>query len=673
MPNLESFEITCCECAGRVGSSGPSRATLLLPCQHVLHLRCVEYLHRQHQLRQELATHGVSLRGTFYSQKDYRTSMFICPGCSVNVEKVVPLYVGETAHAPVSEQIDYAEKVSEDNEVLMVKPITKNDVKGEKMNIIDEMEIVFRSQQRNLASLRRLIKEKLLVHELTRSCATLYNEQISFQADLEKSIRVIPQLKSHLPFSSCGLSCSTKSSCSSSPSLENYGMEELQMYLAHTSPVLQETEKELRKIRKKNDHKRKQIQKLEMHCRKFLKQKESVRHSSLGHPNGALFESEEKEPTVKKQQCVLQENSPNDVVSPLADSLDGSSADDSNYLIRALPSLRDGQNEGDGEGSSRDTQICSSSSTPEEAWNGHDLNSGSDSMPIRAFLNEKNDCCSRCIIPERTENMTKNEIVIESEEEEHATNSTCRKRRRTVNDVDAHILHSNDVSSGKTVVSPSFVSPNNSMIVEMDDHHHLIRDIKKRNDKKEVKSGERETHQHHFHLENEASAFPLQVKKNETGRKWCRAAVIVDVDNEEGGDESNIDEIYEISDSDNRLEDENYHCCQQSCSSVRSGRSDLHRFSPSESCLSSFSLCEPPICTTPHHSFSSERNPVDCEMQEEGEKDDENGDEDNLFLDSLTASTLPRRPSSWVTEKVPNNALQLLPRAEDYLWQRTLP
>lgn len=671
MSPLESFEITCCECAGRVGSSGPARATLLLPCQHVLHLRCVEYLHRHHQLRQELATHGISLRGTFYSHKDYRTRMFICPGCSVNVEKVVPLYVGETAHATVSNQSERADKLSDDNEISMEKPITKNEDKEEKMNIFNEMEIVFRSQQRNLSSLRRLIKEKLLVHELTRSCAMLYNEQISFQAELEKSIRVMPQLKTHLSFPSCALSCSEKKNSSSSPLLENYGVDELQMYLAHTSPVLQETEIELRQMRKKNEHKRKQLHKLELHYRKLFKQKESDRHNSLGHPNVSLFESDEKESILKKQQSTPRENSPSDVTSPLACSLEGSSVNDTNYLARVLPSLRGGHYEGDRKSATQDTQICRSSSTPEEERKPQDLNVGSDSMQTRAFRNDLHNCRSRCIISDRTKNRVTKAIINGTLDDENGTSSTCRKRKRTVSDVDTHILHSNDVSRSERVVSLSPVSPDSSMVVEVD-HKHLERGSEKRNGEKEVENRENESHRHLFHLDNEASLFPLQDEKRETGRKWCHAAVIVDVDKEEREDCSTINEIYVISDSDNRLEDENYHCRQQTNSS-RSRPRDLYRFSSPECALSPLSLCEPHICTTPHHSFSSDSNPVDYVVPGKGEKDEESLHEDNLFLDSLTAPTLLRRPSSFVSEKVPKNALQLLPRAEDYLWQRSLP
>lgn len=220
-----SAATTCAECALPVGGAGPHRATLLLPCQHVLHLRCVEYRERLQRIRLEsLYRHkhvDVGDEGTLTS--------FRCPSCAERVVRAIPLFLGDEGPASCEGKRDTAE--------------------GGRTAPCNEMDLVFTAQQENLFSLEALVTEKRQFETLTRSCAALHTEHTRLQRELGNHLSALP-------------SSLTPCAPSSFASVSHYSVDELRAFVSHALPSLHTTEKELLRLRREKDKKKRRLVKI---------------------------------------------------------------------------------------------------------------------------------------------------------------------------------------------------------------------------------------------------------------------------------------------------------------------------------------------------------------------------------------------------------------------------
>lgn len=672
---LESFHITCCECAVPVGSSGPARATLLLPCQHVLHLRCAEYLRRQQELRLEAVSHGFSLRSIFYSCKEYQNTKFCCPGCSVKVEKVVPLYIGEEAHASIEEHhcINHTELEKKAKQGKQEEKIYEEE------NVIKEMEKVFHSQKNNLASLRGLIKEKLLFHDLTRSCASLHNEQTKLQTELEKCACVMPQLNG-IPSSLCSSASSSNElpSSSSFPLLAKCSAEELQMYLAHTSPVLYETEKELRRIRKKNDHKRKQVQKLVLRYRQLWK-KRSVLPCGKERPHhyAHVVETREISTTVRRQEAA-QSICPSGIVSrPLCGSPSGcSTTDEHSSVLREWTSSGSQHHNARSARSPAEDSYNSSSSTKKE-WDhqSSDENVLTDTSR-KECENQVDNRFPSVGMGGRIRSRREGKVEVEGMNDTRETIWELRTKHKRVCIDGSYLSDVDDGSYSETTLMKT--SPNANGFAGLLE----VSQKQEETDENENVEG-RQIHLRSFRgcetPDSFMSSFPRTDRTRSTASRATICVNVDEEDDEDGQNHSSNDDAYVISDSEHRNGEEeeelvdDYRNLQLDLLHNRAwnGSTAVNYFraaSTAEAGNFCSALSETEISL---HELENS-TAFDDACRENREAEGEEVGMDTFFTGSLSAPTRPLRPGNWATDRVPKNALQLLPRREDYLWQRQL-
>eukprot|EP00796_Vickermania_ingenoplastis_P004611 gene4611-3324_t len=236
-------------CAVAVGTAGPARTTLLLPCQHVLHIRCVEYLQR-------LAQGQLAARYRGRCLPSAGLSSFRCPGCRGRVSRAVPLFLGE-------EREPTAEETA-------------------------AMDLIFAAQQRHLERLQSLEVAKRQMEQLTRSCAELHNHQALLHQELDKCVGHLPQL-TPMTTAAGGPADSTTRPCASSAAmrLEQLRPEELRAYLARASPELVAAQHELRRLRREKAHKTRRLERLKAVATKMKKKRAALaarRHQFAGAP-----------------------------------------------------------------------------------------------------------------------------------------------------------------------------------------------------------------------------------------------------------------------------------------------------------------------------------------------------------------------------------------------------
>lgn len=681
VPHLEPLHITCCECAVPVVSSGPGRATLLLPCQHVLHLRCVEYLRRAQQLRMEAASHGLSLRSIFYSHKQFHNAKFSCPGCSVKVKKVIPLYIGDVAHSAMdAHPPDTKDSVGRNGHHESME-----EEKAESEDILSDLDGVFQCQQSNLASLRGLINEKVIFHDLTRSCAALHNEQTTLLGELEKLFRVMPQLSAlSTPFSSAASSPSSVTVRSSCPLLEKCSAEELQMYLAHTSPVLYETENDLRKIRKRNDQKRKQLEKLALQYRQLLKKRRNLLLPSakqLSH--GVVGEGGENALIPMKQTIAQQMYSARILSNHLDSSAVCLDAVGPSSVVCGLSSSFSSVDEGHdkeiGVGSVKGCRHNISGNAAHE-WVGRSRMGNSFSVKENKECDVASAISGAHAPTYSSMNKRRRELAGDEWRDASSRVFPLKKKKKDMCNVDTYFLNlDKGFSSEPSAVTPSTLRDNPILA---DAYHELHQTTEEDEIDKARRSPQKS-------LRYDAASWgrlPSVKTTRERGTNCCPSTIILNVDdddddddddrNEQNGNkkEKNNDEVYVISDSDSRRDedveegsplDDDY--CRQDLS--RSGGDLNSSFSHSESLLLPSTSTVPVILSE----LVQEPNRLDNHLIESREiEEDEGMILDNLFLDGSSCLTRPLRPNNWISERIPNNALQLLPRREDYLWQKEL-
>lgn len=219
--------LECCECASSVGADGPQRAALLLPCQHVLHMSCVEYIRRRSKMRRllpELVESTTILTCSTSTQEDYGSSdAFACPGCHHRVDMVIPLFA---ASALDGQPATAAEDASR------------------------EFELTHKAQKKSLHTLRLLVEQRQHVSELGYQCAALHDQRAGRLRDLEKYNTV---------FSTTANSITTSQVGRGALPVDDMTATELEGYIRHTTPALNGLLASLRKERQLLEKRRQRL------------------------------------------------------------------------------------------------------------------------------------------------------------------------------------------------------------------------------------------------------------------------------------------------------------------------------------------------------------------------------------------------------------------------------
>lgn len=269
----------CCECGVVVGTEGSQRGGLLLPCQHVLHMGCVEFIRRRGKvlmgmdstdlpLDEEEGSRvsgggadkiGVALSSRGSSAWASRThGCCVCPACFTQITRIIPLYLRSTN-----------DDVGADSTVTV--PTPSHVTTGASATAEAEYRRVHAAQKQVLHRLRSLCDQRRRVTELTHACANLHEQRARCLAEVEREERCFPGL-TH----SGGLvdgearvesSSAVVSSTAASPALEHMGMTELELYMAQATPQLLRTQAELRKERQMVERRTKRLNALRVHYR----------------------------------------------------------------------------------------------------------------------------------------------------------------------------------------------------------------------------------------------------------------------------------------------------------------------------------------------------------------------------------------------------------------------
>ncbi|CCW60167.1 unnamed protein product [Phytomonas sp. EM1] len=269
--------IECCECAVPVGTDGPQRAALLLPCQHVMHLSCIEFAKRRMKLLK--------------LYEDAKPNSFphdiVCRGCQQPVNGVIPLFTTSGTLSQPSADEDAAKS---------------------------EFELIHHAQKQYLRRLQRMLRQKANVTRLSHQCAALHIQRTDYLRDVDQHNQLFPKLKP------MDLNSSAQGSFAAL-SFNNMTTTELELYLMQTMPALNETQTTLLEKRRVVEKHRQTLLALKekYHARKKavrLEQKNpstSLEISQPSHtPQPAAFQGDGGESTGR----VL--SSPNDAAVPLS-------------------------------------------------------------------------------------------------------------------------------------------------------------------------------------------------------------------------------------------------------------------------------------------------------------------------------------------------------------------
>ncbi|KPA85085.1 hypothetical protein ABB37_01493 [Leptomonas pyrrhocoris] len=275
-----SSALDCCECGAVVGTEGPQRATLLLPCQHILHMGCVEFIKRRVKLLMGMDSADVVQDGGGDSagaplpnqnndsnSKNWVQQMCgrcLCPACSAPVTHIIPLYLRSEddpgATLPAKSGADGTPAASS-------PPLSA--ARAE-----EDYKRVHSAQKRVLLRLRGLCEQRRRMTELTHACASLHEQRARYLADVEKEERCFPGLL-------CGGGAQDDSAVTTTPGVsggtrggpsapagipvEQMGITELELYMAQVTPRLLRTQAEVRKERQMVERRTKKLNALRTH------------------------------------------------------------------------------------------------------------------------------------------------------------------------------------------------------------------------------------------------------------------------------------------------------------------------------------------------------------------------------------------------------------------------
>lgn len=262
-----SCALDCCECGAVVGTEGPQRGTLLLPCQHVLHMGCVEFVKRRGKMMMGMDSADVAEDGgDGYSSASsaghhsrWAREMHgrcLCPACYAPITHIIPLYLRSEDDPSTTEM-----HVATVPNAAATVAATEEDYRR-----------VHAAQKRVLLRLRGLCEQRRRMTDLTRTCAGLHERRARLLADVQKEERCFPGLLSEgesggaatVSASSSGNPCIAPSSSPSLPT-ESMGITELELYMAQLTPRLLRTQAEVRKERQLVERRTKKLNALRSH------------------------------------------------------------------------------------------------------------------------------------------------------------------------------------------------------------------------------------------------------------------------------------------------------------------------------------------------------------------------------------------------------------------------
>ncbi|EAN86225.1 hypothetical protein C3747_108g88 [Trypanosoma cruzi] len=237
--------VECCECAVPIGDEGPLRAVLLLPCQHLLHAGCVEYVRKRRKLQQLIARGdaggvGAALPTPFElgsESIDKKNSnggcsrdsrLVACPACMVPIQRLIPLF-------PSGGDTRCGSKFGG----------------GEAASCFKK---THHAQKTHIAQLRTLYEQRERVTQLTRTCALMHARLSETQAELDRLSKTLPigAPAAHVPQLAGERLC-----------VENMTATELEMYIMHSSATLEELEHDVSEQRRLAEKKRKKLGQLQ--------------------------------------------------------------------------------------------------------------------------------------------------------------------------------------------------------------------------------------------------------------------------------------------------------------------------------------------------------------------------------------------------------------------------
>ncbi|KPI86561.1 hypothetical protein ABL78_4384 [Leptomonas seymouri] len=273
-----SCALDCCECGVVVGTEGSQRGTLLLPCQHILHMGCVEFIKRRGKLLMGMEStdvmqdEGADVAGASSSNGHSKSSnpswirqmhgRCLCPACYNPITHIIPLYLR-----------------SEDDPVTNLK--NKSDANGASTvssspptasRMEENYRRVHAAQKRVLLRLRSLCEQRRRMTELTHACASLHEQRARYLGDVEKEERCFPGLIGEgsgqdglaVPSASSGGGIRASAESIGVP-IEKMGITELEMYMAQITPLLLRTQAEVRRERQLVERRAKKLNVLRSH------------------------------------------------------------------------------------------------------------------------------------------------------------------------------------------------------------------------------------------------------------------------------------------------------------------------------------------------------------------------------------------------------------------------
>ncbi|ESL09498.1 hypothetical protein TRSC58_02779 [Trypanosoma rangeli SC58] len=240
--------VECCECAAPVGGEGALRAVLILPCQHLLHAGCVDYIRKRRKLEQ-LIVRGdrdgagaallepLVLAGEDIINKSSSSfcrnggggcgdsRLVACPACVVPIQRLIPLF-------PSGGDAQWAAKGGGDG------------------GAASHFTATHQAQKSHIAQLRALYAQRERVTQLTRTCALMHERLSEAQAEVDRLSKILPSVApaAHVPQLAGEKLC-----------VEGMTATELEMYILHSSATLEELEHDVGEQRRMMEKKRRKL------------------------------------------------------------------------------------------------------------------------------------------------------------------------------------------------------------------------------------------------------------------------------------------------------------------------------------------------------------------------------------------------------------------------------
>ncbi|KAG8344545.1 hypothetical protein TRVL_04626 [Trypanosoma vivax] len=260
---VSSDTVQCCECGAPAGSEGSLRAVLIVPCQHVLHAGCSEYIRRRRRAYQLLCACG-DLDDIVLTATDPTLNnghLVSCPTCQHAIRRLVPLYL-------TSNNSEYGDGSAggNDNNNTAADGSKGGDTglsAGDSSSFVDIVACIKQAHQHqktHLAQLVGLCRQRERVTQLTRACALLHERHRSAQEEMQRLSRFIPQVDAPL---------SVNRLADAEMPVETMTATELELYITRSSAIIHSLERDVREQRRLVEKRRRRLNDLKVKCREL--------------------------------------------------------------------------------------------------------------------------------------------------------------------------------------------------------------------------------------------------------------------------------------------------------------------------------------------------------------------------------------------------------------------